>query len=106
MEKNNQLAKSGQDLTISGRELAIAEKVFLEIPMIRAYAMNADEAAMWAKDLDRMLPGEEMKKLPLLLDMFKMDELEWDRSKGIQNIFTGLKFIHEEDGKYVFKKPK
>ncbi len=61
---------------------------------------------MWSDSIVQLVPDVTPNKIRFLLDLFKMDELEWDRSKGIQNIFTGLKFIHEEDGKYVFKKPK
>ncbi len=63
--------------------------------------MEGSEIMQWACDLDRLLSGEELEKLPFLLDCFKKEDLYYDHKLGIQNIFSGLKQIKRlENGEF------
>ena len=107
MEKNQ-----GQVINQGGTSLQISEpvkamvKAVVHVNMILPFKLDNQELVMWSDSVVDLVPEATPQKIKFLLDLFKMDELEWDRSKGIQNIFTGLKFIYEEEGKYVFKKPR
>lgn len=104
----NKPVKSSQStagLQISDRSKLLVP-VVVHVNLLIPFRMERDEVTMWANSIAEIAPDVTPNKLRFVLDLFKADELEWDRTKGIQNIFSGLKFIAEEDGKYVFKKPK
>jgi hypothetical protein len=57
----------------------------------------------WAIDIERLVPRDDLKKIPFLFDCFMTEELEWDKTKGIQNIISGLKWIQWDEEKNKFK---
>lgn len=106
MENNMQLAKSNPSLDGSGlskRETAILKQV-VHLNMLMPFKMDYDELSAWTKELNRLLSASEMKKIPFLIDCFKKEEILWDRTVGIQNIFRGLKQIYLEGDEYKVHK--
>jgi hypothetical protein len=96
-KRNNQ---QGITLIPSNRAVKVAEKL-LDVNMLLPFKMEGDEIMLWALDLDRLLPDEELQKLPFLLDCFKTNEIYYDYKCGIQNIFSGLKQIKRlENGEF------
>lgn len=70
------------------------------------FPIDEKEIIQWALDVERLAPDTTPDKLSFLMDCFKMDLLQWDRSRGIQNVFNGLKMIawNEDSGIWEIKK--
>jgi len=64
------------------------------------FKRSGEEVHSWAQDVERLAPGTDLEKLKFLLDCFKTERLVWDKTKGIQNIFIGLKQIKKTDNGY------
>lgn len=66
--------------------------------------MPPDQIIRWSSDLNRLRPDVGKDQLMFLFDLFKIGELTWDRNKGIQNIFEGLRETEFVEG--VWRKVK
>jgi hypothetical protein len=66
--------------------------------------MEGEELVTWAMEIDRLVPNEELRKLPFILDCFKTTELPYNHNEGIRNIFNAFKLVYEEDGKFKIRK--
>lgn len=103
----NQLQKREQHgtlSTVSDKCVRIA-KVVVDVNMLVGFPMQAEEIVEWSAELERMLPDSELHKLKFMFDCYKRDELVWDKQKGIQNIFNGLKMIGKNEEGYYLRKP-
>lgn len=90
-------------LILSDRTKAIV-KVVQNANDCVAFKMDAREIIHWSREIERLVPGIDPKAIGFVLDCFKVDILSWDRNKGIQNIFNGLKRIgRNEDGSFYLK---
>lgn len=104
MEKGIQINRPGASLTLSDTGVRIA-KVIVAVNDLIPMRLNSDDIISWSKDIERLVEADELKKLPFLMDCFKTDKISYDRNKGIQNIFNGLKRLKEnEDGTYEILK--
>lgn len=102
----NKLQRSQQPgtlSTISDKTKRIA-KVVVDVNMLTGFPMQVEEIVAWSAELERLLPNSELHKLKFMFDCYKRDELVWDKSKGIQNIFNGLKMIGKNEEGYYLKK--
>lgn len=100
LQKNNR-----QETTLipSANAIRISNKL-LDVNMLVGFPMSGEDIVVWSIDLDRLCEYEELLKLPFLMDCFKKDEIIWDRTLGIQNIFRGLRQIEKtETGFKVLK---
>lgn len=68
------------------------------------YPLGEGDLTDWAADVLRLCPDVEPGRIDFLLDLYKTEQLMWDRNKGIQNIFTGLRFIGKNEKGYYLKK--
>lgn len=76
----------------------------MDVNLLVGFPMSGQEVLAWSMDLDRLCSYDDLAKLPFLLDCFKTDEIIWDRTIGIQNIFRGIKQIEKtETGFRVLK---
>lgn len=75
---------------LSPREIEIGQVVF-HVNQLTAYPLNDLQISDWAKSINELKPDLDLALLKKVIDKFKMDELEWDNHKGIQNIFRELK---------------
>lgn len=104
MEKNNSPTPlNHQQLGLSkisnnGKRIL---KVIADVNNLIAFKLTVSELADWAKQIDRIAPEVDIKALRFLMDCFATDTLEYDRNKGVQNIFNGLKRIKKEGDGYV-----
>jgi len=49
--------------------------------------------------------GEDLKKIPFVLKSFRSEELEYDKTVGIQNFFRAVRrVVIKEDGEYEILK--
>jgi hypothetical protein len=79
-------------------------KKLLDINLIVGFQMKTDDLVLWADELDRLMPLEDLKKLPFILDCFKTTRLPFDNNLGIRNIFLAVKeIIVDEDGSYKIR---
>lgn len=62
------------------------------------YPIPGDTLLDWSEDLDRLRPDVTSDQLRFLFDCFKLGKIEFDKRKGIQNIFEGLHLIEKVDG--------
>lgn len=99
----NQLPQKNQtpttSLTISDSTKAFA-RVLVSVNELLAYKLEGEEILRWSIDVDRLAPGTDPEALAFILDCFKTERLYWDRNKGIQNIFFGLKRITKTNNGY------
>lgn len=89
--------------TISDKCKRIA-KVVVDVNLLIPFPLPVDDVVVWSAELERMLPDSELHKLKFMFDCFKREELIWDKTKGIQNIFSGLKMIGKNEEGYYLKK--
>lgn len=94
----------GTSLILSDKAKVIA-KVIVDVNDLVGFKKTAEEIISWSSDIERLAPGIEPERLAFLMDCFKTDRLLWDKERGIQNIFRGLKLVDVEDGKYILLKP-
>lgn len=62
--------------------------------------MSFQQLLQWSADVDRLRPDVGREQLQFLFDCFKTGEIEFDRYKGIQNIFSGLDQLECVNGKW------
>lgn len=55
--------------------------------------ISGPELVRWAQDIERLAPGATPQMISYIMDCFKIEKLEWDKTKGIQNIFNALKLV-------------
>lgn len=74
--------------------------------MLVAFPLSAPDILQWAAELERLMPFDDLRKLPFLMDSFKTGEILWDKAEGIQNIFKGVKLIEETaPGEFKINRP-
>lgn len=78
---------SAQTISAEERELA---KVMYGVNMLVQYPLQDEMIVLWAKNLHRIRGWVVPEHLQRTIDRFIIGDLEWDKSQGIQNIFTGL----------------
>lgn len=67
------------------------------------FPMPAKEIDEWAADVDRLRPDVSRDQLVFLFDCFKTGAIEFDKRRGIQNIFEGLKMIEYVNDKWQLR---
>jgi hypothetical protein len=75
-----------------------------EVNKLVSFPLEVPELVSWAMDIERLYPGIGASRLRFLIDQYKLEELVWDKSKGIQNIFAGLKMVGKSESGYYLKK--
>ena len=80
-------------------------KLIQDINMLVPFPLEASDIIRWAQDLARLLPMEELTKLPFLMDQFKLETVIWDKTLGIQNIIRGLRCIEHTETGFKVNKP-
>lgn len=75
-----------------------------EVNKLVAYPLGKHDLTDWAADVLRLCPEVEPSRLEFLFDCYKTERLVWDGTKGIQNIFGGLKMIYREEDTYILRK--
>lgn len=75
-----------------------------EVNKLLPFELNPQQLIEWSQDVDRLMPGIELERIAFLFDLYKTEQLLWDKTKGIQNIFSGLKFIGKNEQGYYLKK--
>ncbi len=88
-------------LEIYKKDLAL---VVLQVNKLLPFELSGPQVVDWTDDIIRLAPDVEADRLKFLFDLFKTEQLLWDRNKGIQNIFTGLKFIGKNEQGYYLRK--
>lgn len=78
-------------------------KSFLQINKLTPFPLDAMELISWAKDVEEIAGAVEIEKLEFIFKCFKTDKLEWDKNKGIQNIFNALKLVKKTEYGYKIK---
>lgn len=78
--------------------------VVAEVNSLIPFALDKNQLIDWAADVLRLAPGVKPAKLAFLFDLFKTEQIVWDRNRGIQNIFAGLLRIGENEKGYYLKK--
>lgn len=83
------IQKVNQSLDLSGKQISIALLV-VEVNMLISYPISDNHITDWTRTIDRLVPDLDLNVLGDILDQYKFDRLEWDKSKGIQNILREL----------------
>ena len=79
---------------LTGKQNKIADVLDVANNLVR-FPLKESDLSSWSKQLDRMFPDLEIRKLQFLIDQFAEDDIiEWDPNKGIQNVVKGLHRIH------------
>ncbi len=102
LEKRNQ--HQNTSIAISDKRVKAISRKLTEVNMLVAFKMEGSEIIAWASELNRLLPNEELKKIPFILDCFKTETLVYDKSIGIQNFFRAVKIVYEENGEFKIRK--
>lgn len=83
------IQKVNQSLDLSDKQISIALLV-VEVNMLIAYPISDTQITDWTRTIDRLVPDLDLNVLGDILDQYKLDRLEWDKSKGIQNILREI----------------
>lgn len=75
-------------------------KALVRINQLVPYPLTADDIYDWAMSIERIATGVEPFAISFVIDQYMMGVMEYDKSKGIQNIFTGLKKIEKTEKGY------
>ncbi len=86
----NQLQKVNQSINLTDKQLSIALLV-VEVNMLIPYALTDTQIENWSRTIDRLMPDIDLKLFGDVLDEYKLDIREWDKTKGIQNILGALR---------------
>lgn len=62
--------------------------------------LDPDGLIHWAKEIDRLDPELDPRKLAFLIDCFKKNVIEYNQRESMQNIFRGLNEIDEDLGTF------
>lgn len=100
-----QPVQQGITSTISKDHVKLVSGLFLGLNDLVAFKMTGPEIESWATDVLRLCPQADLEKLPFLIDCFKTEAIEFDKTKGIQNIFRGLKQIIKTEKGFEVLKP-
>lgn len=88
----------------SKRVITIAEKL-VEVNLLINYKMDGEEITTWAAEIDRLMPPEDVRKIPFVLDCFKKEELPYNHNEGIRNFFKAVKMVTvDEEGNFKILK--
>jgi hypothetical protein len=80
--------------------------VIRDFNQLRSFKLNDVEVLEWKDTLIRIKPDLTPAMLQYAIDRLMDGELEYNEKRGIQNIFSALKLIGEnEDGEFYIKKP-
>ena len=89
------------------REVKTIMKNVLHVNQLLAYTLTAENIAEWSISIWKIMPDVDPELIAFVLDAYKTDKLEWDKNKGIQNIFNGFTNTrwNEEEKKYEIYTP-
>lgn len=76
-------------IVLSQKEHDIA-KIIYHINQVRTYPLTAIEIEDWSRSINEILPELELDNLRELVVEMKKGNIEYDNTRGIQNIFKGL----------------
>lgn len=96
------------DLVTSTVEFENICKVVYHVNQVRTFPLTSLEVVEWSRSIVELIPPEEfdMMKIQFLIKAVKRGEVPWDKDKGIQNIFIGLKYVQKMgEGKYRIVAP-
>jgi hypothetical protein len=97
--KNLQIASPTSGTSLTPFEKGILN-VVVDVNSLVPFPMDLTELSAWSRDIFRLQPELDYDALKFLFDAFKKEDIVWDRTKGIQNIFTGLKRIEKTETGY------
>ncbi len=96
--QNNKVPGSG--LTLSNQAIGLVKAVGAVNDLV-AFPLDREAVLHWGLEVERLAPDTEPEKLAFLMDCYKTEKLYWDKQKGIQNIFSGLKWIKKTEKGYT-----
>ena len=103
MEKNKSTAITAKtaptDLAISQQSEAL-EKVTARVNQLMQFPLSYIQVQEWAATIQRVAPDTKLEKVAFVIDCFMNERLEYDKNKGIQNIFNGLKRVYHDGTSY------
>lgn len=93
MENNLQLNSSNRSTPLKPNELEVAT-ILWNVNQLVAFPISDTLLESWSRSVVRIRPETTVRELEKLIYLMKIDKIEWDSKKGIQNIFTGLAKLH------------
>jgi hypothetical protein len=67
---------------------------------LRPYKLDAVEVLEWKDSIIKLVKDLDIDALEFLVDKMIAGEMDYDRDKGIQNIFLGLKKVEKTETGY------
>lgn len=66
-----------------------------QVNQLTPFPLNAIAVAEWSRSLVELIPAADfdLEKIKFVIDAYKTAKLEYNREKGIQNIFLGLEAV-------------
>lgn len=107
-DQNNNLTRTTHDTRLQSSNKSLVAAAFNKIRavnMLVGYPMPLTEMQDWAVSLVTITPNIDLEAVGFVMKKFAMEELVWDKSKGIQNIYIGLKRVRMFDGKFELFTP-
>lgn len=92
-------------MNLSKKEVRIST-IISEVNHLLSFKLGVYEIADWAKQINRIAPDIDPKVLRFLMDAFATEAIPYDHTKGIQNIFNGLKRVEQSEKGYRIKSEK
>lgn len=89
---------------ILSREEKQLVKVLADVNVLISFKLTVHEIIDWAMLIKRLAPDIDVKAVRFVLDAFATEAIVWNKDKGIQNIFNGLKEIKKTEEGYQLVK--
>lgn len=88
---------------LSEKERAICE-LLNRFNQLRSYPLSVTEVLEWKDSIIKLLGNSlDLEAIDFAIDKMILGEIEYDKNKGIQNIFSALKEISKTDQGYKIK---
>jgi hypothetical protein len=89
--QNTQLQKNtSTTIALSEHETSIAQQVF-RVNQLSPWALTNGQIVDWTKTILELIPDATPQKIKDIVDKYILEEIEWNKEKGIQNITKYLK---------------
>lgn len=88
--QDQNIQKANQSLGLSDQERAMGQALF-HVNQLIAYPLTDLQIIDWSKTITRLMPEVTPAQVMKVIEDYMLENIEWDKSKGIQNIFYGLK---------------
>ncbi len=98
MDKQNKLQRAPTgSVTLPALPAERLIKAVYQFNQLRAFSLTDVEILEWARSIERLRPHLDIEHMEYSIDAMKQGNIEYDNTKGIQNIFNAIAQVCKND---------